>query len=150
MITRYKKAISPLIATIILIAVTLAIAVIAISWFYGALGTASGPIENLQIFQDARLVVSSSGTKFSVTLKNSGTTVVAISKVYIKENASCSSNNPTLEKGTAQVTELKPGELVTLSVTFSNCQVMPETKYTVLIVTGSGQAYPVLVTAERG
>jgi flagellin-like protein len=149
MIMRYKKAISPLIATIILIAVTIAIAVIVVGWIYGIFGSTSGPTEKLQIFQDARLVVSSTGTTFSVTLKNIGTSVVTIQKVYVKENASCTSTTPQLDKGGTTVQSLNPGDVATLSATFS-CQVVPGITYTVIIVTGGGQSYSVPTTAEQG
>ncbi|MEZ0289511.1 MAG: archaellin/type IV pilin N-terminal domain-containing protein, partial [Sulfolobales archaeon] len=48
-----SKAVSPLIATIILIAVTLAVAVIVVAWIFGLFGASMGPTEKLQIFQDA-------------------------------------------------------------------------------------------------
>jgi len=154
MIMRYKKAISPLIATIILIAVTIAIAVIVVAWIYGIFGSATGPTEKLQIFQDARLVNKTSGNNiivtFNVTVKNIGTSVVTIQKVYIKENATCTGSNPTLTKGDTTVQSLNPGDVATLSVTFQNCQVVPGITYTVIIVTGGGQSYSVPTTAEQG
>ncbi|MGC9010517.1 MAG: archaellin/type IV pilin N-terminal domain-containing protein, partial [Sulfolobales archaeon] len=153
MIMRYKKAISPLIATIILIAVTIAIAVIVVGWIYGIFGSTSGPTEKLQIFQDARLVVISTdttftGTKFNVTLKNIGTSVVTIQKVYVKENASCTATSSDIKLDSGK-DSLKPGDVATLSATF-NCQVVPGITYTVIIVTGGGQSYSVPTTAEQG
>jgi len=143
MISRYKKAISPLIATIILIAVTIAIAVIVVAWIYGIFGSTAGPTEKLQIFQDARLVNKSSGVVFNVTVKNIGTSSVSIQKVYIKEVPVCSKDNP--------LSNLQPGAVARLDVDFgTSCSVEPGITYTVVILTGGGQAYSVPVTAEQG
>ncbi|MGC9147954.1 MAG: archaellin/type IV pilin N-terminal domain-containing protein, partial [Sulfolobales archaeon] len=113
MIMRFKKAISPLIATIILIAVTIAIAVIVVAWIYGIFGSAIGPTEKLQIFQDARLVNKTVGSNinatFNVTVKNIGTSVVTIQKVYIKENASCT--NPDIKLDGGSKSSLSPGDV---------------------------------------
>ena len=151
---RMWKAISPLIATVILIAVTIAIAAIVIAWVYGIFGTATGAGEKLQIFADARLVnlTNGNGVKFSVTAKNIGTTDVYIQSMYIKENASCGTLDSTkINVGDqyASNTPLKPGDVTTISATFT-CSLNPGTTYTVVIVTRGGQAYNVPVTAEQG
>ncbi|MEM0282920.1 MAG: archaellin/type IV pilin N-terminal domain-containing protein [Sulfolobales archaeon] len=140
-----RKAVSPLIATIILIAVTLAVAVIVIAWIYGIFGTTTGPTEKLQIFQDARLVFSQSGNyvNFSVTIHNEGTTTVSFNKVYIKELPSCSNSSLT-------GIQLPSGATQTLIVQFTNCQVQPGITYNVVILTNAGNAYTVPVTAELG
>jgi flagellin-like protein/uncharacterized repeat protein (TIGR01451 family) len=145
---RIWKAVSPLIATIILIAVTIAIAAIVIAWVYGIFGTATGPGEKLQIFADARLITTDQKVTFTVTAKNIGTAVATIQKVYIKENATCT--DPTISVGTSPNNQLKPGEVQTISVEFTTCSLQPGITYTVVIVTGGGQAYNVPVTAEQG
>ena len=151
---RMWKAISPLIATVILIAVTIAIAAIVIAWVYGIFGTATGPGEKLQIFADARLIIKTDQDKvnFTVTAKNIGTSVVTIQNVYIKENATCTS--PTIKVDSAQDKSLRPGEVKMIVAEFDmgsdSCSLQPGTTYTVVIVTGGGQAYNVPVTAEQG
>jgi len=140
---RMWKAVSPLIATIILIAVTIAIAAIVIAWVYGIFGTATGPTEKLQIFADARLITNQTGVYFIVTAKNIGTSVVTIQKVYIKENATCSTDSVTNK-------QLNPGQVEMISAVFTTCSIQPGITYTVVIVTGGGQAYNVPVTAEQG
>ena len=146
---RMWKAISPLIATIILIAVTIAIAAIVIAWVYGIFGTASGPTEKLQIFADARLITNLTGANFTVTVKNIGTSAVTIQKVYIKENATCTSPSITVGTGSPN-NQLPPGGVETISAVFNTCSLQPGITYTVVIVTGGGQAYNVPVTAEQG
>jgi flagellin-like protein len=149
---RMWKAVSPLIATIILIAVTIAIAAIVIAWVYGIFGTATGPGEKLQIFADARLIITDKNVNFTVTAKNIGTAVATIQNVYIKENATCTT--PTISVGSATNNQLKPGEVQTISAVFTksdtSCSLQPGITYTVVIVTGGGQAYNVPVTAEQG
>ncbi|MEM4484972.1 MAG: archaellin/type IV pilin N-terminal domain-containing protein [Sulfolobales archaeon] len=147
-----RKAVSPLIATIILIAVTLTVAVIVIAWIYGIFGTTAGPTEKLKIFQDARLVVNQTGNyvNFSVTIKNEGTTIVTFNRVYIKELPSCSTTSPTDIKLSGGKTQLPSGDDGTLTVQFTNCQVQPGITYNVVILTNAGNAYTVPVTAELG
>jgi len=150
---RMWKAISPLIATVILIAVTIAIAAIVIAWVYGIFGTATGPGEKLQIFADARLIITQNNVNFTVTAKNIGTTDVYIQSMYIKENASCGTlygSSIYVDNQQASNTPLKPGDVKTISATFSSCSLNPGTTYTVVIVTRGGQAYNVPVTAELG
>jgi len=142
---RIWKAVSPLIATIILIAVTIAIAAIVIAWVYGIFGTTTGTGEKLQIFADARLINTTDNNKkviFNVTVKNIGTSVVTIQKVYIKENATCTNSS-------IKDNQLAPGEVKMISAEFT-CSLQPGITYTVVIVTGGGQAYNVPVTAEQG
>ena len=150
---RIWKAVSPLIATIILIAVTIAIAAVVIAWVYGIFGTTTGAGEKLQIFADARLlVISTNGAIFNVTAKNIGTTNVSIQRIYIKESASCKAEAEAdgiqVDSNSAKDTPLKPGEVKMISATFS-CSLNVGTTYNVVIVTSGGQAYIVPVTAEQ-
>jgi len=149
---RIWKAVSPLIATIILIAVTIAIAAIVIAWVYGIFGTTTGTGEKLQIFADARLIIEQNKVNFTVTAKNIGTSVVTIQNVYIKENATCT--NPSITVGFEKNKPLQPGDVKTISAEFiksdASCSLQPGITYTVVIVTGGGQAYNVPVTAEQG
>ncbi|NAZ14222.1 MAG: type IV pilin [Desulfurococcales archaeon] len=154
------KAVSPLIATVILIAVTIAIAAIVIAWVYGIIGPTTATPEKLQIYPDARLVNMTSGaTVFNVTVKNAGGVAISLSKVYLRENTSCVatsfigsvSSGPgyLFSYGTTTSSSLPVGQVANLTAVFS-CSVSPGATYTVVIVTQSGQAYYVTVTAEQG
>jgi len=152
---RMWKAISPLIATVILIAVTIAIAAIVIAWVYGIIGPTTATPEKLQIYPDARLINTSVNsnvtTFFNVTVKNAGGVAISLSKVYIREAPSCLASNiqtPFIVNN-APISSLSPGSVGVLNVSF-NCGVSPGATYTVVIVTQSGQAYYVTVTAEQG
>jgi flagellin-like protein len=173
---RMWKAVSPLIATIILIAVTIAIAAIVIAWVYGLIGPATATPEKLQIYPDARLVnttltTTQGGTKvtvtvfsvFNVTVKNVGGVAISLSKVYLRENTSCvatsfiNSVSSAVSSGpgylfsydTTTSSSLPVGQVANLTAVFS-CSVSPGATYTVVIVTQSGQGYYVTVTAEQG
>jgi len=160
---RIWKAVSPLIATIILIAVTIAIAAIVIAWVYGIIGPTTATPEKLQIYPDARLVNTTRDsaivTVFNVTVKNAGGVAISLSKVYLRENTSCVatssigsvSSNPgyLFSYGTTPSSSLPVGQVANLTAVFS-CSVSPGATYTVVIVTQSGQAYYVTVTAEQG
>ena len=157
---RMWKAVSPLIATIILIAVTIAIAAIVIAWVYGIIGPTTATPEKLQIYPDARLVNKTSGaTVFNVTVKNAGGVAISLSKVYLRENTSCVAtssinkvdSNPgyLFSYDTTTSSSLPVGQVANLTAVFS-CSVSPGATYTVVIVTQSGQAYYVTVTAEQG
>jgi len=154
------KAVSPLIATIILIAVTIAIAAIVIAWVYGIIGPTTATPEKLQIYPDARLVnMSPTQTVFNVTVKNAGGVAISLSKVYLRENTSCvatsfigsvgSGPGYLFSYGTTTSSSLPVGQVANLTAVFS-CSVSPGATYTVVIVTQSGQAYYVTVTAEQG
>ena len=154
------KAISPLIATIILIAVTIAIAAIVIAWVYGIIGPTTATPEKLQIYPDQRLVnMSPTRTVFNVTVKNAGGVAIPLSKVYLRENTSCvatsfigsvdSDPGYFFSNGTTTSSSLPVGQVANLTAVFS-CSVSPGATYTVVIVTQSGQAYYVTVTAEQG
>ena len=158
---RMWKAISPLIATVILIAVTIAIAAIVIAWVYGIIGPTTATPEKLQIYPDARLVnMSPTQTVFNVTVKNAGGVAISLSKVYLRENTSCvatgtissaTSTSPgyLFSYGGSVSPSLPVGQVANLTAVFS-CSVSPGATYTVVIVTQSGQAYYVTVTAEQG
>jgi len=146
------KAISPLIATVILIAVTIAIAAVVIAWVYGLIGPTTATPEKLQIYPDARLINASGQVTFNVTVKNAGGVAISLSKVYIREAPSCLASNiqtPFIVNNT-NISSLSPGSVGVLNVSFSDCSVSPGATYTVVIVTQSGQAYYVTVTAEQG
>ena len=157
---RMWKAVSPLIATIILIAVTIAIAAIVIAWVYGLIGPATATPEKLQIYPDQRLVnTSPTQTVFNVTVKNAGGVAISLSKVYLRENTSCVATS-SIDKVDSNpgylfsyddkvVSSLPVGQVANLTAVFS-CSVSPGFTYTVVIVTQSGQAYYVTVTAEQG
>jgi flagellin-like protein len=136
-----RKGLEPLIAALILIAITLIISVAVIAWFMSAAGSATGPKEELR-FPAATLTVDSSTwvANLSLTIKNSGPTSVQISNVFIKEN-----NCQLLVPSGASIAS---GETKTLSFQSSGCALTVGAAYRVAVITASGNSYELLVTAQ--
>jgi flagellin-like protein len=133
---KLNKAISPILATVILIAVTLVIAIGVIGWIMGIWG-AFGSTETLQIMPDSKLYTD--GT-VSLSVKNSGT---ASAVVYKVEVVGVGSATPVGDKVT-----IAPGatESVTASI---NGTYTAGAKYQVKIYTEAGNVYSVVLTAEE-
>lgn len=102
------KALSPVIATIILIAVTVAVSVVVAAWM-GALTIGfMGNAEQASITNVAYNPAAGT-TSVLVTVQNSGSATVVISSATIDGNAATVAGTTSIAKGTSQ----------TFSVTFS-------------------------------
>lgn len=77
--TRNKKALSPVVASIILIAVTVAVSIAVAAWM-GALSFSFMGTEQLTI---SKLYWNTSGNGFNMTVTNSGTKDVTISQIQV-------------------------------------------------------------------
>ena len=94
---RSKKALSPVVASIILIAVTVAVSIAVAAWMgaltVGFMGSSSITITNVQ-FTDA-------GSTITLTLKNTGTKAVTISQAKVNNVAATivAGSNTTLAAG---------------------------------------------------
>ena len=91
-IRKSTKALSPVVASIILIAVTVAVSIAVAAWMgaltVGFMGTEELKITNVQ-FPDANTV--------SITIKNTGSTAATVSEVYINNGADLLSADLTLD-----------------------------------------------------
>jgi flagellin-like protein len=136
-----RKGLEPLIAAVILIAITLIIAAAVIAWFMSTAGAATGPKEELR-FPVATLTVNSSAgvANLSLTIKNSGPISVEISNIFIKEN-NCQFLVPS-------GTSIASGKTETLLFQSSGCALTIGAAYRVVVVTASGNSYELLVTAQ--
>ena len=132
---KLNKAISPILATVILIAVTLVIAIGVIGWIMGIWGT-FGTTETLQIMPDSKLYTD--GT-VSLSVKNSGTASAVVYKVEVVGVSSATLSD--------KVT-IAPGETKTVTATISDTYT-PGAKYQVKIYTEAGNVYSVVLTAEE-
>ena len=132
---KLNKAISPILATVILIAVTLVIAIGVIGWIMGIWGT-FGSTETLQIMPDSKLYTN--GT-VSLTVKNSGTASAVVYKVEVVGVGSSTLSN--------KVT-IAPGATESITATI-NGTYTPGAKYQVKIYTEAGNVYSVVLTAEE-
>ena len=88
-ILKCKKALSPVVASIILIAVTVAVSIAVAAWM-GALTFTFMGTEQVEI----RNIAFSSGTLATLTIKNTGTSPVTISEVWVNNVKKTSGVSP--------------------------------------------------------
>ena len=133
---KLNKAISPILATVILIAVTLVIAIGVIGWIMGIWG-AFGSTETLQIMPDSKLYTD--GT-VSLSVKNSGTASAVVYKVEVVGvgSATLDNNKVTITPGATKAVEASVEGTCT-----------PGAKYQVKIYTEAGNVYSIVLTAEE-
>jgi flagellin-like protein len=131
------KALSPVIATIILIAVTVAVSVVVAAWM-GALTIGfMGNAEQASI-TNAVLANSGSGTSWTgtatCTVQNTGSASVTINSGTIDGNATTLSGTLTIPKGQSEtVTLLIPATGVSKDEPFVNTA-----QYTITLITAKG------------
>jgi len=133
---KLNKAISPILATVILIAVTLVIAIGVIGWIMGIWGT-FGTTETLQIMPESKL---DTDCNVSLTVKNSGTASAIVRKVEV---VGVGSATPVGDKVT-----IAPGDTKTINASVSGT-CTPGARYQVKIYTEAGNVYSVVLTAEE-
>ena len=130
-----RKAISPILATVIIIAVTLVIAIGVIGWIMGIWGS-FGSTESLQIYPDSYINVSNKSLVLHV--KNTGTAASKITKIEIVGVVSLDVSY-----------SLSPGEEKTFTPTSSKIEdCTPGTSYQVKVYTAAGNVYSAVVQAK--
>jgi flagellin-like protein len=136
---KLNKAISPILATVILIAVTLVIAIGVIGWIMGIWGT-FGTTETLQIMPESKLYATTTNCNVSLTVKNSGTASAVVYKVEVVgvDSATPSGGRVTIAPGATTTINASVGGTCT-----------PGARYQVKIYTEAGNVYSVVLTAEE-
>ena len=136
-ILKSKKALSPVVASIILIAVTVAVSIAVAAWM-GALTFTFMKTEELKV---VGYVWVTGDAKINLTVTNTGPADLIISGAQVDDvTATCTVNTAvppqTLAKGnTAYVVITKPSSTFTLG-----------TKYNFAVLTASGNKYPYTAT----
>jgi flagellin-like protein len=90
--TRSRKALSPVVASIILIAVTVAVSIAVAAWM-GALTFNFMATEQLKI---TNVQFTPNNSSILVTMQNTGTTPVTISEIRVNNGVSCVFTNSPL------------------------------------------------------
>ena len=146
------RGISPVIATVIILAVTVAIAVAVIGWITGLFGAATGGTEQLQLMPDSNITVTSSGSKLYLHVVNKGGDVT-IYKIEVSGVGAASIANATVtgdmqvnNDGTITVKAGADGWIVASL----NGNAVPGTSYTVKVYTKNGNVFTATVTAVQG
>jgi len=139
---RTKKGISPILATVILIAVTLVIAVGVIGWVMGIWGS-MGKTETLKIISGNITVPSNGSATLYLDIINQGTVDATIYKVVVgsQEFTSTSITSPTIPAD---------GSIHTVSVNLGSNNYSPGVSYSVTVITKAGNQYPFVVQAVQG
>jgi flagellin-like protein len=141
---KLNKAISPILATVILIAVTLVIAIGVIGWIMGIWG-GFGATETIQVFPDSSI----SGSTLTLHIKNTGTASAVIYKIEVvglttlTETVTADSSTVTLSSPGLTVS---PGSEATITASVSNA--VAGATYQVKIYTKAGNVYSATVQAK--
>jgi len=138
-----RKAISPVIATLLMIAIAVAASILVYVWSMGLVGSlqgTGGQQTREQLIMEA--YVATSSTSWSLNIRNVGPTKSEIAAVYIEGISASFSGSATL---------LSPGSSVvlTVSVPAGSVTLTPGAAYTVKIVTKSGAVFSYSVIYGR-
>ncbi|HWQ18083.1 MAG TPA: archaellin/type IV pilin N-terminal domain-containing protein [Sulfolobales archaeon] len=137
---RIKRALEPLIAAIILIAITIVIAIAVAAWVLGVFGTSVGGSEQLVVYPDANLYKDNSGTWYiNFTVYNKGSVKANVTGVTV---GNCSSTSLTPSDGAVDV-----GQAVTFKASLSSCSFTTGVTYQVKVYTKAGNVYFTTVVA---
>jgi len=141
-----RKAISPILATVILIAVTLVIAIGVIGWIMGVWGSIGGPSESLVVTggytnctdNKRKLIIN-----FTVT--NKGTADANIIRVEVPgfgatTSITCDGGDTTIPKGVTKMCKVEISSTATCMLGAS---------YDVRVYTQAGNVYPTRVSVSE-
>jgi len=140
---RLARAIEPLIAAIILIAITLVIAIAVTGWMMGVFTTSTAEQEKLVILPNATLKKSGQNGLLNITANNIGSVSIRIIGVFVG-NYTCggaAGDTPTLPY------ELAPGASIRIDATCTNLNPIPGASYNVRVITASGNVFATQVVA---
>jgi len=132
-IFKSKKALSPVVAAIILIAVTVAVSIAVAAWM-GALTFTFMKTEELKV--QGHTWTGTPPTSITLTVKNTGTSALTISEARVNDivNTGATFTPATVEPGTTSQ--------VVISQTY-----VSGTKYEFAVVTATGNKYAYVATA---
>lgn len=135
-ILKNKKALSPVVASIILIAVTVAVSIAVAAWMgaltIGFMGSSSITITKVSFPS------GTTGTTFNVTMKNTGTKQVTVSTVKVNNVEKTFATNPTT---------LDPAATASIVVT---CDWVSGNPYKIELYDSSGQVVGSTQTTAPG
>ena len=126
------KGLEPLIASIILVAITLVIAIAVSAWLMGLFETTVGGAEKLVILPNASLRNISGTWVLNVSIRNTGSSPSTIIALYAA-NYTCDITSAT--------TTVNPGETITLDSECADANFIVGVRYTIRVVTAAGNAF---------
>jgi len=125
------KGLEPLIASIILVAITLVIAIAVSAWLMGLFETTVGGGENLVILPNASLRNISGTWVLNVSIRNTGSSPSTIIALYAANYTCDITSNTTVN----------PGETITLDSECADANFINGVRYTIKVVTAAGNAF---------
>jgi flagellin-like protein len=134
-----RKAVSPVIATLLMIAIAVAAAILVYVWSMGLVGTLQGTGGQQTREQLIVEAYNASGTTWTLYIRNVGPTTSTIAAVYVE-------GKPATVTGTTSFT---PGATGTVTLSNLPSPLNPGAAYTVKIVTASGAVFSYSVIAGR-
>jgi len=141
------RGIEPIIAVVILVAVTLVIAIGVIGWIMGWRGTI-GATEQLQIYGDSKLYAEGS---VELHIANKGSASAVIYKVEVggkqAELTTCSGATGLTYDDKNKFCTVAPGGDGTIQATF-NDNLVPGASYVIKVYTKAGNTYQITLVAE--
>jgi len=153
--TRKMKGIEPIIAVVILIAITLVIAIGVIGWIMGWWGTL-GATEVLQVYPDSQLLLKNGGYYLALHIQNKGTGDAAITKIEIGGITITSFTGTNTCPGFVLTDVnnrlvIKPGPDTTIYINITSEVIFsPGVTLSVNIYTASGAKIPAVVQVVSG
>jgi len=154
---KLSRGIEPIIATIIIVAVTLVIAIAVIGWIMGWWGALTGGQEMVQVFADSHLYVSADGKTATaeIHVANKGGATATIYKVEIA-GTDCKAetgdfDTKNLSKDSASNIVVSPGidGTFTASISCTSSSLTPGATYNVKIYTKGGSTLSINLVAEQ-
>jgi len=131
---RKMRGISPVIATVIILAVTIAIAIAVVGWVMGLFRASSKGNVQLKVMPDS--YIDTAAGKASIHVKNVGSVTAKVTKIVI------SGTNCTWTGSQ----DIAPGQDYTFSFTCS--EATPGVTYSVYVYTADGSVFPGQVPAQ--
>uniref|UniRef100_A0A832FW67 DUF4352 domain-containing protein n=1 Tax=Ignisphaera aggregans TaxID=334771 RepID=A0A832FW67_9CREN len=150
------KGIEPIIAVVILVAITLVIAIGVIGWIMGWWGT-FGATESLKIYPDSYIQVKSGNNSDVLILhiKNEGSAAAVIYKIEVvglktidKVVDALNNNIPTSFRAQGNDLVIPPGAEDTAEINLNDVDAIAGTNYKVNIYTRAGNVIPATVQAK--
>jgi flagellin-like protein len=133
------KALSPVVASIILIAVTVAVSVVVAAWMGGMTIGLMGNAEQVSVTDYS---FNPAGTIVTFTVRNTGTAAITISSATI-DGANCTTTSPVLGGTAASVAK---GATGTFALTNPNGAFNAGAQYAIKLVTAKGTTVPYTIT----
>ncbi len=136
------RAISPVIATVIIVSVAIAISIAVALWLTG-ITSGFTQTENLQIVSSYATAVTN-GWNVTIVLKNTGTVAATIDNIFINGIPISNAQGVSWYNGTG--TTIDPGKNVTIVIVLEQGTFSPGQMVNIKIHTASGRDYPTTVT----